>query len=65
MWLVCMSSGLCAGRNATEAFEDVGHSPEAREMQKKYLIGEVDTPTTETVKKQTKPNVPNSRYVYS
>ena len=56
---------MCAGKNATEAFEDVGHSPEAREMQKKYLIGEVDTPAaTEAVKKRTTPNVSKSRYVY-
>lgn len=30
-----------SGRNATEAFEDVGHSPDARELQQNYLIGEV------------------------
>ena len=29
------------GKDATEAFEDVGHSPDARELNKKYLIGEV------------------------
>lgn len=32
------------GRDATEAFEDVGHSPDAREIQKKYLIGTVEGP---------------------
>uniref|UniRef100_A0A915IEZ3 Cytochrome b5 heme-binding domain-containing protein n=1 Tax=Romanomermis culicivorax TaxID=13658 RepID=A0A915IEZ3_ROMCU len=28
-----------AGRDATESFEDVGHSSDAREMRKQYLIG--------------------------
>jgi cytochrome b involved in lipid metabolism len=30
-----------AGDDATEAFEDVGHSSDAREMLKDYLIGEL------------------------
>lgn len=30
-----------AGRDATESFEDVGHSIDAREMLKQYYIGEV------------------------
>ncbi|NXW95231.1 CYB5B protein, partial [Alopecoenas beccarii] len=30
-----------AGRDATESFEDVGHSTDAREMLKQYYIGEV------------------------
>ncbi|KAI9218947.1 cytochrome b5-like heme/steroid binding domain-containing protein [Blastocladiella britannica] len=30
-----------AGADATEGFEDVGHSEDARELLKKYLIGEV------------------------
>ncbi|XP_077982190.1 cytochrome b5-like isoform X1 [Glandiceps talaboti] len=29
------------GHNATESFEDVGHSSDAREMMKEYLIGEI------------------------
>ena len=29
------------GRNATEVFEDVGHSIDARELQKSYMIGVV------------------------
>ncbi|PAA69750.1 hypothetical protein BOX15_Mlig031087g2, partial [Macrostomum lignano] len=29
------------GGYSTEAFEDVGHSTDAREMMEKYLIGEV------------------------
>lgn len=30
-----------AGRDASEAFEDVGHSTDARELMQKYKIGEV------------------------
>jgi len=29
-----------AGRDATEAFEDVGHSDEARAILDKYLVGD-------------------------
>ncbi|KAF1801018.1 cytochrome b5-like heme/steroid binding domain-containing protein [Mucor lusitanicus] len=31
-----------AGKDATEAFEDIGHSDEAREILEKYLIGTLD-----------------------
>ncbi|ORE19974.1 cytochrome b5 [Rhizopus microsporus] len=31
-----------AGKDATEAFEDIGHSDEAREMLQKYQIGVLD-----------------------
>lgn len=30
-----------AGKEATEAFEDVGHSTDAREMMKKFKVGEL------------------------
>lgn len=30
-----------AGGDATESFEDVGHSTDAREMLQQYLVGEV------------------------
>ena len=30
-----------AGRDGTEAFEDVGHSTDAREMMTKYKVGEL------------------------
>ncbi|MEJ1270160.1 hypothetical protein NN561_000981 [Cricetulus griseus] len=30
-----------AGADATESFEDVGHSPDAREMLKQYFTGDV------------------------
>jgi len=38
-----------AGRNATEAFEDIGHSPDARELQQQYLIGETAEPAEKSV----------------
>ncbi|SAM06237.1 hypothetical protein [Absidia glauca] len=31
-----------AGKDATESFEDIGHSDEAREILEKYHIGELD-----------------------
>ncbi|KAI7907166.1 cytochrome b5 [Cokeromyces recurvatus] len=31
-----------AGKDATEAFEDIGHSDEAHDMLEKYLIGTLD-----------------------
>ncbi|XP_042511621.1 cytochrome b5-like [Macadamia integrifolia] len=33
------------GKDATNDFEDVGHSDSAREMMEKYFIGEIDTST--------------------
>jgi len=30
------------GKDATEAFEDIGHSDEAREILEKYLVGTLD-----------------------
>lgn len=30
-----------AGDDRTEAFEDVGHSTDAREMREQYLVGEI------------------------
>lgn len=30
-----------AGKDATESFEDVGHSTDARDMMKRYKVGEV------------------------
>lgn len=34
-------------KDATGAFEDVGHSPDARELLVKYYLGEVDPEVTE------------------
>lgn len=33
--------GYVSGCDGTEAFEDVGHSTDARELMKTYLIGEL------------------------
>ena len=30
-----------AGQDATESFEDVGHSTDARQMKEEYLVGEI------------------------
>ncbi|XP_061163586.1 cytochrome b5-like [Saccostrea echinata] len=51
-----------AGRDATEAFEDVGHSTDARELMKDYLIGELhpDDKKGTTVKTNTSFNPPNT-----
>ncbi|KAI8054691.1 cytochrome b5 [Syncephalis plumigaleata] len=43
-----------AGLDCTEAFEDVGHSDEARELLAKYIIGELDP---NSISKDTKKNV--------
>ncbi|MBA0562940.1 hypothetical protein Golob_007958 [Gossypium lobatum] len=34
-----------SGKDATDDFEDVGHSDDAREQMQKYYIGEVDATT--------------------
>ncbi|KAL9341631.1 hypothetical protein Peur_064956 [Populus x canadensis] len=36
------------GKDATNEFEDVDHSNDAREMMEKYVIGEVDLTTVPT-----------------
>ncbi|KAE8660529.1 Cytochrome b5 [Hibiscus syriacus] len=40
-----------SGKDATQDFEDVGHSDDARNMMKKYYIGEVDSSTVPPPKK--------------
>ena len=45
-----------AGGDATENFEDVGHSTDARELSKTYIIGEVhpvSSPETSVVRRVT------------
>ncbi|KAF9425756.1 hypothetical protein BGZ94_007244 [Podila epigama] len=39
-----------AGRDATESFDDVGHSDEAREILSKLYVGELKTDGTEETK---------------
>ena len=51
-WLlhgVALSPSLPPGKDATEAFEDVGHSPDARETQAQYLIGTVTEPAAKRI----------------
>ncbi len=43
-----------AGGDATEAFEDIGHSEDAREMLKEYDIGEYKAPEGGSAKKEEK-----------
>lgn len=43
------------GRDATDDFEDVGHSESAREMMEKYYIGEVDSSTLPAKSEYTPP----------
>lgn len=40
-WIFCDY----AGKDATSDYEDVGHSDTAKEMMKKYCIGEIDMST--------------------
>ncbi|KAL9674542.1 hypothetical protein QQ045_030814 [Rhodiola kirilowii] len=43
------------GKDATEDFEDVGHSKAAREQLEKYYIGEIDASTLSKKKSYTAP----------
>lgn len=43
------------GKDATNDFEDVGHSDSAREMMEKYYIGEVDQSTVPMKRNYTPP----------
>ncbi|KAK3603783.1 hypothetical protein CHS0354_042787 [Potamilus streckersoni] len=53
-----------AGGDATEAFEDVGHSTDARELMKDYCIGEVPesqkTNKDRATRSKTSPTAPTS-----
>ncbi|OIT31983.1 PREDICTED: cytochrome b5-like [Nicotiana attenuata] len=46
------------GKDATDDFEDVGHSDDAREMMKKYYVGEIDSSTLPVKHKYTPPATP-------
>ncbi|CAH1373585.1 hypothetical protein MTP99_014965 [Tenebrio molitor] len=41
-----------AGKDGSEAFEDVGHSSDARELMKKYKIGEITEAERKPVKEK-------------
>lgn len=41
---------VSSGADATDAFEDIGHSPSARDMLTKYHIGDLDGPVPDRSK---------------
>ena len=43
-YLMVSTLYLFTGGDATESFEDVGHSPDARTLQKDYRIGRIANP---------------------
>lgn len=45
-----------AGKEATEAFEDVGHSTDARELMKKYKIGELVESEKKVIEEKPQPD---------
>ncbi|KAF8950481.1 hypothetical protein BGZ46_004491, partial [Entomortierella lignicola] len=47
-----------AGRDATESFEDVGHSEEARDILSKYYVGEFKTDGSVDKEKKTFASTP-------
>ncbi|KAF5181214.1 Cytochrome b5 [Thalictrum thalictroides] len=47
------------GKDATDDFEDVGHSGSAREMMNEFYVGEMDTSTIPLKQKYTPPNQPH------
>lgn len=49
---------LCAGKDATDDFEDVGHSSSARAMLDEYYVGDIDSATIPTKTKYTPPKQP-------
>lgn len=48
-----------SGKDATDDFEDVGHSDSAREMMKEYYVGEIDASTIPTKTTFKPPNQPH------
>jgi cytochrome b5 len=48
-----------AAKDATDDFEDVGHSSTARAMMDEYLVGEIDAATIPTKVKYTPPKQPH------
>lgn len=58
-----MKCTTVAGKDATEDFEDVGHSDEAREMLQKYLIGDMDVSTVPLKQSQQNPRISSNETV--
>jgi cytochrome b5 len=48
-----------SAKDATDDFEDVGHSTTARAMMEEYLVGEIDATTIPTKVKYTPPKQPH------
>ncbi|GAA0186470.1 oxidoreductase [Lithospermum erythrorhizon] len=46
------------GKDATENFEDIGHSSSAKAMLDEYYVGDIDTSTIPSTVKYTPPNQP-------
>lgn len=49
-----------AGKEATEAFEDVGHSSDARDLMKKYKIGELIESERKVIPEKPQPDWSNT-----
>lgn len=45
-----------AGKEASEAFEDVGHSTDARDLMKKYKIGELIESERKVIQEKPQPD---------
>lgn len=45
-----------AGKEATEAFEDVGHSTDARDLMKKYKVGELVESERKNIPEKSQPD---------
>lgn len=59
-----------AGKDATENFEDVGHSTDARELMKKYKIGELIESERKKIPEKAQPDwgnndTNNDKYFFS
>lgn len=49
-----------AGKESTEAFEDVGHSTDARDLMKKYKVGELVESERKNIPEKSQPDWNNS-----
>lgn len=54
-----LMDGWLAGKDATDDFEDVGHSSSARAMMDEFYVGDIDTSTIPTKIKYTPPKQPH------
>ncbi|KAK4415797.1 cytochrome [Sesamum alatum] len=56
---------MASGKDATDDFEDVGHSDDAREKMKEFYIGELDKSTLPVKQRNTPPSVSSTANVDS